>query len=108
MLRQIASDGFGTPLREALVVGIAANAVGVAFDSQLEPGIGEHDAADLGQLFTRHRTQRLLARIEENVRHVDDQPASGVASLEDGVELLQQLGAELLLFTLGLLELLIR
>ncbi|HEX7424034.1 MAG TPA: hypothetical protein VF311_09160, partial [Terriglobales bacterium] len=42
-----------------------------------------------------------------NVRHVDDQAARRVASLEDGVELLQQAGAEFLAFTLRLLEFLL-
>ena len=46
----------------------------------------------------------MLGGVEENVRHVDDQAACRVASLEDGVELLQQAGAEFLAFTLRLQE----
>src|SRR5208282_5962750 len=86
---------------------IATNAVGVALNSQREPGIGEQDAADLGQLLARKRAQGVLSRVEENVRHVNHQPASGVASLQDGIELLQQAGAEILAFTFRLLEFLL-
>src|SRR5581483_8585685 len=67
----------------------------------------KHDAAYLGQLFARHGAKRAFATIEENVRHVDDEAARGVASLENGVELLQQPGTEFLAFALRLLELLL-
>ncbi len=52
----------------------------------------------------RLRAKCVLAGVEENIRPVDDQAARRVASLEDGVELLQQAGAEFFTFTLGVLE----
>lgn len=83
---------FGPPLhasRSALVIGIATNAVRVSLDSECERGIGEHDATDLCQLLARQRTKGVLGGVEENVRHVDDEAARGVASLENGIEFLQ-------------------
>ncbi len=104
MLREVGPDRLCAPLGETLVVFIATNAIGIAFDSQRQRRIGEHDAADLGQLLARHRAKCVLAGVEENVGHVDDQAARRVASLEDSVELLQQAGAEFFAITLGLLE----
>src|SRR4029077_6812214 len=38
----------------------------------------------------------------EDVRHVDDKAAGGVASLQNGVELFEELGAQLGFFVFGL------
>jgi enamine deaminase RidA (YjgF/YER057c/UK114 family) len=50
---------------------------------------GGADLGSLGLLLARQRAKCVLAGVEENVGHVDDQAARRVASLEDGVELLQ-------------------
>ena len=55
LLCQKIAHCIGPPFGQLLIKLIAANAVGMALNSQLEPGIGEHNAADLGQLFPSRR-----------------------------------------------------
>src|SRR5436309_14725692 len=64
----------------------------------------EDDSRDFRELFTRNRLQIVLAGIKEDVTHVDDQAARSVAGFENPVQLLGELLAKLLLFTLGLLS----
>src|SRR5262249_31751664 len=72
------------------------------FDLQGQAGMGENDPGDLSQLFTGTRLERVTARIEEHIGHIDDQAPGAVASLQDRIELSEQLCAKLSLFRLGL------
>ena len=60
------------------------------------------DSGDFGELLASHRPQRKLGRVEQHVRHIDDQPAGRIPSLENRVELEQELGAKLRLARLRL------
>src|SRR5579885_3614674 len=63
--------------------------------------MGQQDAGNLGELFASAGLEVGTAGIEEHVGHIDDEAASGIAGLQDGVELLQKLRAELSLFGFG-------
>ena len=80
----------------------------IALNCQLEVRVGKNDSGYFGQLFTRQRAERVLAGVEEHIRQVHDEAASGIASRKDGVELLQQFGAKFFTIKHGLLELLHR
>src|SRR5713226_128323 len=92
-------------LGELLIESFGANAIGVAFDGQLERRISEHDAGYFGQLLACQRTERELAGVKEHVRHIDDQAASGVASFQDQAELLEETRTKLFAVANGLLKL---
>ena len=96
---------FGALFRKVLIERFGADAIGVAFDSQFERRITEHNAGNFGQLLTGQRAQGVPAGVKEHVRHVHNEAASGVASFQDQVELLEETGAKLLTVTYGLLKL---
>src|SRR5215469_13063497 len=62
----------------------------------------QQNAGNLGELLSSARLGRGAASVEQYIGHVDDQTASRVARLQDGIELFQQLRAELGLFGLCL------
>ena len=99
---QVAADGLGSPLGEALVHFVAADAIGVAFDFELQTRMSQDNAGDLRQLLSGAGLERVFAGVEQDVGHVDDQPAGGLTRLKNGVELLAELFAELGLFLFGL------
>ena len=107
MLAEVVTHGTSAIFGKGLVVRVAAHAIGVAFDGKRECRIGQDDAGNLGKLFARGRAKREFGRIEKNVRHVDDEAASGVPRFENGVELDKQAGAKFFTITHGLLKLLI-
>jgi len=96
---------FGALFRKVLIERFGADAIGVAFDSQFERRITEHDAGYFGQFFAGQRAERVPAGVQDYVRHVHDKTAGGVASFQDQVELLEETGAKLLTVTYGLLKL---
>src|SRR5947208_110261 len=75
---------------------------GENLDVTREAGMRENDAGNFGELFARAGLERVAAGVKEHVRHVDDEAASGVASLQNGIELIEKLGAKLRFFGFGL------
>ncbi len=70
-----------------MVIVVTAHVVGEAFHFHLQAGVTGDDAGNLGEFLSGTGTERVFAGIEEHVRHVHDEAASCVASLEDQVEL---------------------
>src|SRR5438309_11560719 len=62
----------------------------------------ENDAGNFGELFARAGLERVAAGVKEHIRHVDDEAASGVAGLQNGIELIEELGAKLGFFGFSL------
>ena len=62
----------------------------------------EDDAGDFGELFAGAGLERVATSVKEHVRHIDDEPAGGVARLQNGIQLAEKLGAKLGLFGFGL------
>ncbi len=67
--------------------------------------MAENDSRNLSEFFTRSGLQGILGGVEEHVGHIDDQSACRITRLQYGVELRQQLLAQLLLILFGLLAL---
>src|SRR5262249_36429289 len=103
LLDQIIPDGFGTLFGKLLVVFVAAHAVGMAFDGKMQTWISQHNAGNLGQTLARAGQQFIAAGLEQNIRQIGDDPASSIASRENGVELFEQPRAQFLLFFFRLL-----
>src|SRR6266853_37770 len=98
LLREKVENGIGAAFRELLIEIVAADAVGVAFDLERETGMSEDDAGNFGEFFAGTGLEGVAAGVEEHVGHVDDEAASGVAGLQNGIELREKLGAKLGLF----------
>ena len=79
------ADGIGAAFGELLIEIVAANTVGVAFDLERETGMREDDAGNFGEFFAGAGLEGVAAGVKEHIRHVDDEAASGVASLQDGI-----------------------
>ena len=92
---EITANRFRSPLGQLQIVFIASDAVGVAFDGDLEAGIRLQDAGHARELLARAWLEIRAGGVEEHVGHVHDQAASRFARLEDDVELLLQLVTEL-------------
>ncbi len=71
--------------------------------SSLRPGCATMMPATARQLLARARPQRVTRRVEQHVRHVDDQPARRFARFQDDVQLLLKFRAEFGLLAFGLL-----
>src|SRR5216684_1598784 len=65
-------------------------------------GMRENDAGDFGEFFARAGLERVAAGVKENIRHIDDEAAGGVAGLQDGIQLREELRAKLTFFGFGL------
>ena len=87
---QVIAHRHGTTFRKLLIVVRRTGAVGVALDLHFQIRIRKQDSRDLCQLLPSSRFEGVLVGVEQNVGHVDDEPASAVASLQDRVELLLQ------------------
>src|SRR6266446_5524736 len=53
----------------------------------------EDDAGNFGEFFAGAGLERVAAGVEEHVGHIDDEAAGGVARLQNGIQLAEQLGA---------------
>src|SRR6267378_2703126 len=62
----------------------------------------ENDAGNFREFFAGARLERVAASVKENIRHIDDEAASGIAGLQNGIELIEELGAKLGFFGFGL------
>src|SRR5579859_6135111 len=96
------ADGIGAAFGELLIEVVGADAVGVTFDLECEAAVGEENSGNFGQLFARAGFERGTPRVEEHVRHIDDEATGGVTSLQNGIELFQELRAQLGFFVFGL------
>jgi len=85
-------------LREALIEIVAADAVRVAFDLEYEAGMREDYAGNFCQFFACCGLERIAARVEENIRHVHNEAASGILRLQYRVQLPEKLCAEFRFF----------
>ena len=103
LLHEIIADGLRAALREILIVLVAADAVGVSFDGNVQAGISEHDAGNFGEALAGSGQKLEAAAAEQDVGHIGDEAAGGVARGENRIELLQEAGAEFLLFVFRLL-----
>ena len=63
--QQVIAHCAGALLGELLVVLVAADAIGVAFQLDLEAGISQQNAGDLGHLFAGAGLQRVLVEVEQ-------------------------------------------
>src|SRR6267378_3017626 len=79
LLRKEIADGIGAAFGELLVEIVAADAVGVALDLERQAGMREDDAGNFGELFACAGLEGVAAGVKKNIRHVDDEAASGVA-----------------------------
>ena len=70
LLNEIIADGLGAMLGELLIVVVGADAVGVAFDGDVQRGLGEDDAGNFGEALTGSREQFEAAAAEQDVRHI--------------------------------------
>src|SRR6266478_3914733 len=102
LLGEKIADGIGAAFGELLIEIVAADAVGVTLDLEREAGMGEDDAGNFGELFAGAGLERVAAGVEEHVGHIDDEAAGGVARLQNGIQLAEQLGAQLGFFGFGL------
>ena len=102
LLGQKIAHGVGAPLRKLLIEFVAANAVGVTFDLKSQAGVRQQDAGDFCKLLASAGLEREAAGVKEHVGHVHDEAASGVARLQNGIQLREKLYAELGLFLFGL------
>jgi hypothetical protein len=98
---QVIADSLGAIFREALVELVAADGIGVPFDGKFEPGMGEEDAGKASEFFAGGRAEVEFAGVKQDVGHIDDESAGGIASFEDDVELLEELLAEALALAFG-------
>src|SRR5581483_8229281 len=78
---QIISHRFRSLFREPLVVVTTAGVVGVAVDLNPNVWIGDQDSGYFSQPLASIRLQAGAVEVKENIRHVDDEPASTVLSL---------------------------
>src|SRR5260370_2230611 len=62
----------------------------------------ENDAGNFGEFFAGAGLEGVAAGVEEHVGHVDDEAASGIAGLQNGIQLREKLGAKLAFFGFGL------
>ena len=99
---QIITDRSSTLFRKLHIEIFGAGIIGVSLDCQLQLGIIEHNAGKLGQRLARRGTQIGFTNIKQHVAQVDHESALRIARGQHAVELLQQLGAQLLLVALGL------
>jgi len=102
LLGEKIADGIGAALGELLIEIIATDAVGVAFDLEREAGMREDDAGNFGELFARAGLERVAAGVKEDIGHVDDEAAGGIAGLQNGIQLREELRAKLGFFGFGL------
>jgi len=58
-----------------------------------------------GQLLAGQRTKRVFAGVKEHVRHIHNEAAGGVASLQNQIELLEETRAKIFAVAKGLLKL---
>jgi hypothetical protein len=49
LLHEVVADGLGAALGELLIVVVGADAIGVAFDGDMQTGISEYDAGNFGE-----------------------------------------------------------
>src|SRR5437879_5449280 len=103
LLHEVVANRLGAQLREALVVFVAANAVGVSFHRDVQAGIRENDAGNFRQALAGSGSEFVTAAAEQDIRHIGDKSAGGVASRKNRVELLQEAFAKVLLLAFGLL-----
>src|SRR5216683_1778655 len=96
------AHGTGAALGKLLIEFVAADAVGVAFDLKHEAGMRENDAGNFREFFARAGLERVAAGVKENIRHIDDEAAGGVAGLQNGIQLREELRAKLTFFGFGL------
>ena len=83
LAQQIIAYGARARVAELQVISFAADAIGVAIYFQPQAWVREDDTRYFRELFARGRTQSVLVEIEQDVRHVDDQSAGGVAGFQD-------------------------
>src|SRR5260370_13192130 len=102
LLGEKVADGIGAAFGELLVEIVAADAVGVVLGGEREARMRENDAGNFGEFFAGAGLERVAAGVKEHVRHVDDETASGVAGLQNGIQLAEKLGAKLSFFGFGL------
>ena len=77
------TDHAGAAFAELLIEVVGANGIGVAFDLHLQTGMREHDAGNFCKFFAGAGFEGVAAGVEEDVGHIDDEAAGGVAGLED-------------------------
>src|SRR5258708_5011237 len=102
LLGEEIAHGIGAAFGELLIEFVAAYAVGVTFDLQSEAGMREDDAGNFGEFFAGAGLEGIAAGVKEHIGHIDDETAGGIAGLQNGIELIEELGAKLGFFGFGL------
>src|SRR5215472_3014939 len=95
------AHGVGAALGELLIEFVAADTVRMTFDLKGQARMRQQDAGDFCQLLASAGLEREAAGVKEHIGHVHDQAASGVARLQNGIQLSEKLCAELGFFGLG-------
>ena len=102
LLGEKIADGIGAAFGELLIEFVATDAVGVALDLEREAGMRENDAGNFGELFACAGLEGVAAGVEKHIRHIDDETARGIAGLQNGIQLAEQLRAQLGFIGFGL------
>jgi hypothetical protein len=92
---EIVANGGRSLFGKRLVQGIAAHAIGVAFDGETQIRVSENDPGEFGEFLARPCTKGGFAGVKQDIGKVHDQSTGGVARDKDQVELCQQFGSQL-------------
>jgi len=93
----------GPLLGQALIQFVAARAVGIAFDLEIQSGMRSNNTRNPRQRYLCWFFERVFSGVEQNILHINDETARRFGGGQNGVELLQKLLPELVLLSLGLL-----
>ena len=88
LVNQILADSTGALLGKLLVELFAADVIGVTFDGEIQTRMREDNSRKFGEAFAGFGLQIVFAEGKKNIAEIDDETADGVASFENGVELL--------------------
>ncbi len=107
LLKQVVANRIGALFRKPLIVVVGADTVGVALQLDLQSGIGEQDAGNLGELLAGAGFESVAVEVEQDIVDIDDQATGGFPGLENQVQLVAEALAESSLLGFGLVASLI-
>src|SRR5438270_4067415 len=88
LLYEIVAHRVGAILGKFLVYLIGTHIVRVAANFNIKSRVSNQNACDFRKLLPRTRPQRVLSRVEQHIRHADDEPSCGIAGLQNRIQLL--------------------
>ncbi len=84
-----------------MIVSVAADAVGVTLNLQLQPGMSFHDAGKLRQRLARGGLQIIFCGVKQHIGHVHFQSARRIRGWQDAAKLLKKSRTKVLFLLLG-------